>query len=762
MVGMRVIKKKAKQKAKQIAKQIISSTRPGLMALAVLLVWVPGIHGQELASRVVTLTMTAHALASAPTLDGDVLNDSVWRGLQPASGFWQVRPNAGQPSTQRTEVTIGYTADALYIGMVAYDDNPAGIIVADSRRDSSLNDTDSFQVIIDGLGSRQSGFIFGTNPAGIEYDGQVANEGTGGGFGGGGGTGGGFNLNWDTTWVVRSAIGAYGWSAEMEIPFRSLRYGGGDAQTWSINFQRNIRRNNEVAYWAPLDQQYNLNRISEAGFIQGIQVPQRRNLLITPYVLSQSERGGFLPNGTHHDEEVGFDLKYSVTSSLTLDATYNTDFAQVEVDDLQVNLDRFSLFFPEKRPFFLENAGQFAIGSPREAEMFFSRRIGVGAGGAQIPIDGGARLTGQIGEGTNVGLLRMRTESMSGVAEANNYSVARVSQDLPNRSAVGFMYVERDGDTPSPLLGNDNNKTYAIDGRWGIGNETLINAWAAQTDTPGLNGDDQAFGITASYSDEDWDVGGGYGEVQANFNPEVGFLSRRDYRKLNARWLRRIRPDDLWNLHEIRPHMNYQEYRDPDGYLETSFFHTDSHWEWENGWEIHTGVNLTREGIKTPFQIVSGVTVPVGSYNHEEAQLVFMTDQSDALSLNVQSRIGGFFGGDRMNLEPTVRYRIGEKFNTQLTWSYSDVELPTGDFTVNLARVRLTYSFTPSISLQTLVQYNERDDLIATNLRFSWLQSANSGLYLVYNEIDDSGLRAPPERAREFIIKYSYIFDWFN
>ena len=733
--------------------------RQGIIGIALMLAWAPGIQSQELNSRIVTPTMTANALANSPALDGDVLNDPVWRGLTPASGFWHVRPNAGQPASQRTEVFIGYTDDALYIGMVAYDDNPAGIIVSDSRRDSSLNDTDSFQVIIDGLGDRQNGFIFGTNPAGIEYDGQVTNEGSGGGFGGGGG---GFNLNWDTTWTVRTTIGDYGWSAEMEIPFRSLRYGSDAEQTWGINFQRNIRRNNEVAYWAPLDQQYNLNRVSEAGFVEGIQVPQRRTLLVTPYALSKSERGGVLTSGTQHDEEFGFDLKYSVTSSLTLDATYNTDFAQVEVDDLQVNLDRFSLFFPEKRPFFLENAGQFAVGNPREAEMFFSRRIGVGAGGTQIPIDGGARLTGRVGENTNIGLLRMRTESISGVAAANNFSVARISQDLPNRSSVGLMFVERDGDTPSAVLGNDYNRTYALDGRWGIGNETLITGWAAQTDTPGLDDDDRAFGISASYSDADWDFGGGYAEVQANFNPEVGFLSRRDYRKLNARWLRRIRPDDLWGLHEIRPHMFYQEYRDPDGFIESAQLHTDSHWEWQNGWEIHTGVNLTREGVKTPFQIVSGVTVPVGEYKHEEAQLVFQTDQSAPLSFNMRSHIGGFFGGDRVNLDPTVRYRIGEKFNSQLTWSYSDIELPTGDFTVNLARLRLTYSFTPSMSLQTLVQYNERDDLIATNIRFSWLQSANSGLYLVYNEVDDSGFGAPPERAREFIIKYSYIFDIFN
>ncbi|MFM1897008.1 MAG: hypothetical protein RLZZ385_2082 [Pseudomonadota bacterium] len=732
---------------------------------AMALVTMPSVMAQPVESQRVGPSIQAVALESRPLMDGIVNSDPTWRNAIPATGFTQVRPNAGQPATQRTEVYVGYTDTALYIGVMAYDDSPEGILVTDSRRDSSLNDTDSFQVIIDGLRDRQNGFIFGTNPAGVEYDAQVINEAASGGFGGGGGGGGGFNLNWDTTWEVRTAVGEFGWSAEMEIPFRSLRYGNEDVQTWGINFQRNIRRNNEVAYWAPLDIQYNLNRVSEAGTVQGVAVPRRRNLLVTPYALVKSERGGRNAAGTRQEEEFGFDLKYSVTSSLTLDATYNTDFAQVEVDDLQVNLDRFSLFFPEKRPFFLENAGQFAVGNPREAELFFSRRIGVGPGGAQIPIDGGARLSGRVGGNTNVGLLRMRTESLEGVASANDFSVARISQDLPNRSSVGFMFVERDGDGPARVVGEDDyNRTYGIDGRWGIGDETQITGWAAQTDTPGLSGDDQAFGMTATYSDINWDFSGGYAEVQKNFNPEVGFLSRRDYTKLNGRWMRRIRPNDLWGLHEIRPHMSYQEYKDPSGFVESSQMHTDSHWEFQNGYEIHTGWNRTREGVKTPFSIVSGVVVPAGEYEHDEAQLVFQTDQSAPLSLNLQSRIGGFFGGDRVNLDPTVRFRVGEKFNSQLSWTYNDVSLPVpnGDFKVNLARLRLTYSFTPRMSLQTLVQYNERDDVIATNIRFSWLQSANSGLYLVYNEVDESGFGAPQERAREFIIKYSYIFDVFN
>jgi hypothetical protein len=192
--------------------------------------------------------------------------------------------------------------------------------------------------------------------------------------------------------------------------------------------------------------------------------------------------------------------------------------------------------------------------------------------------------------------------------------------------------------------------------------------------------------------------------------------------------------------------------------------HVDNHWEFETGVEIHTGVNFTLEGVKEPFEIVEGVIVPADEYEHQEAQLVYQSNRGAPFYYELRSNIGGFFGGDRVNLEPTVRYRIGEKFSTELSWSYSDIDLPVagGDFEVNLARLRLSYSFTPRISIQALVQYNDRDDLVATNLRFSWIQSANAGLYLVYNEVDDSGLGAPNDRARQFILKYSRIIDLFN
>ncbi|MEQ8955763.1 MAG: DUF5916 domain-containing protein, partial [Gammaproteobacteria bacterium] len=315
-------------------------SRTPFSTLILVLLLAPAAAAQEITSRTVQPSTRAYELAITPSIDGRILDDEAWEGITPTSGFWQTRPDEGRPATQRTEVYMGYTDTALYIAVMAYDDNPEGIIVADSRRDSSLSETDSFQVIIDGLRDRQNGFVFGTNPAGIEYDAQVTNEGGGGGFGGRGGGTGGFNLNWDTTWEVAATIEDYGWSAEMEIPFSALRFGNQDVQTWGVNFQRNIRRNNEEAYWAPLGRQYNINRVSEAGTVEGIDVPSQRNLQFTPYALSLTEKGGELTD-SQSSEEYGFDMKWSLTPSLTLDATYNTDFAQVEVEEIQVNLDRF-------------------------------------------------------------------------------------------------------------------------------------------------------------------------------------------------------------------------------------------------------------------------------------------------------------------------------------------------------------------------------------------------------------------------------------
>jgi hypothetical protein len=704
--------------------------------------------------------MQAKRLQVAPAIDGDVSGDVAWNGPVPATGFWQTRPNNGFPATQRTEVFVGFTDTSLYIGVIAFDEEPTEIVMTDSRRDSSLDDTDAFLVVIDGLLDRQNGYVFGTSPSGIEYDGQVTAEGAGTGVGF---EGGGLNLNWDGNWSVATKTGDFGWSAEFEIPFRSLRFGASEVQDWGINFQRNIRRNSEIAYWAPVDRNRNLYRVSEAGTLRGVMPPPQRNLQFTPYVLGSAESGGEL-DGTVTDTEAGFDIKYLVTPSLTLDLTYNTDFAQVEADDQQINLDRFNLFYPEKRPFFLENAGQFAVGDDGEVEVFFSRRIGIGEDGDVIPVEGGARLSGKVGSSTNVGLLLMSTDGVEGIAPQNLYSVVRVNQELANRSSIGAMFVGRDGDgsylTPAS---DDENRSYAIDGRWGIGDNVIIDGWLAKTDTPGLDGKDHAFGIGADYSSTEWSSSLSYTEVREDFNPEVGFLRRSEYRKGRLFLMRRIRPEDLWGLLEIRPHASYDGYWKFDGFQESGKLHLDIHWEFNTGSEFHTAVNFTRAGVIDPFEIIDGVIIPADTYDHEELQLVYFTDQSQPVSFSLNMVAGGSFGGDRVLLGPSLNIRVGDTFRSEFWFDYNsfDLPVPNGEFTANLAGMRLSYSFTPKMALEALIQYNDVDEILGTNIRFSWLRSANSGLYLVYNEIDERGVGALPN-GREFIVKYSHIFDIFN
>ncbi|MGB5256744.1 MAG: DUF5916 domain-containing protein [Woeseiaceae bacterium] len=458
---------------------------------------------------------------------------------------------------------------------------------------------------------------------------------------------------------------------------------------------------------------------------------------------------------------MGFDIKYSITPSLTLDLTYNTDFAQVEADERQVNLDRFNLFFPEKRPFFLENAGQFSVGNGEEVEMFFSRRIGIGDDGDRIPVEGGARLSGKLGERTNLGFLYMATESVAGIAPGNQFAVARVSRELANRSALGAIFVNRDGDGSHLVTAADDyNRTYAIDGRWGIGDNLLLQSWVAKTDTPGRSGRDDAFSLSGDWSSADWSLGASYTEVGEDFNPEVGFLSRSDYRKVRLFALRRVRPDNLWGLLEIRPHASYTGYWKFDGFQETGFLHLDTHWEFRTGAEIHTGTNFTRAGVVEAFDIIDGVTVPADTYDHAEVALNYFGNESRPLNVSVRTVIGGQFGGDRVTISPGINYRSGEKFRAELSFNYNDFDLPVpgGEFTANLLRLRASYSFSPKMQLQLLSQYSETSDTLGTNLRFSWLRSGNSGLYLVYNEVDERGIGALPN-GREFILKYSHIFD---
>ena len=604
----------------------------------------------------------------------------------------------------------------------------------------------------------------------------MVNEGAGGsGMGRGGltrGAGGGFNLNWDGVWEVRTAVSDVGWSAEFAIPFRTIRFPPRREQTWGVNFQRNIRRRNELAYWSPLPLQFDLFRVSMAGQLSGIEAPAGlwRTAQLTPYVVGEAiRRHDVSPGDITAIGDAGGDFKYGVTSGLTLDLTYNTDFAQVEVDDQQINLDRFNLFFPEKRPFFLENAGAFAVGNsagavaqdPGQTELFFSRRIGIGLEGQAIPIIGGARLSGKVSDDITVGFLNMQTESVDGLMPANNFTVARLRHDLPNRSSIGGLFVQRQA--TGRLAGDgDHNRTYAVDGRWGFGQNGLISGFASKTETPGLRDQDHAYDLAVDYNTQTWRLRGSYMEMGNDFNPEVGFVRRQGFRKLDAGVFYTWRPEDFLKVQEMRPHVTFNRFWDiDDGFIETSLLHVDNFWEFNDSSIAITAWNVRKEGVTQAFTI-SGVPVLPGQYDWHEISLNYSSDRSAPVNAGFRLQKSGLFGGDFLSYGPSFGFRTGETLNVTLQWSRNDIDLPQGHVVTDLASTRIAYNFSPRVFAQGLLQYNTSADLWSVNLRFGWLQAANTGLFLVYNETDGLEDFTPTGSGRSLILKYSYLFDLLN
>jgi len=699
----------------------------------------------------------AHVLSTAPTLDGNVVDDPIWKAVPTIGKLIQIQPNYGQEISESTEVRFAYTATTLYVSAVCYDKSPEMLQVSDARRDASLSNTDAILFIIDTYKDGQNGFVFGTNSAAIEYDAQIDNEGVGN-FNNNrqqGGTIGGVNLNWDASWTVKTEVGDYGWSAEFAIPLKTIRFGSGP-QTWGLNVQRNISKTNEIAFWSQLPLNFDLNRVSMAGSLTSLDLQRQGNLKLIPYVLGQTTRDYNTQDKYEGNAEVGVDLKYSITPALTLDLTYNTDFAQVEVDDQQVNLDRFNLFFPEKRPFFLENAGQFSVGSPGEVDLFFSRRIGIGENGLQVPITGGARLSGKLNN-TNVGLLSMFTENVDGTSiNENNFTVARVNHEFKNtRSSLGGAFINRASLVELDGGGADFNRTYALDGQIGIGKKADISGFLATTNTDGNGVDNHAFQINGRYNWNGWRLGLGYMEVTEDFNPEVGFLARQGFKKIEGLIFYTDRKEEQSKWLEWRPHISYRGYWDFEGFQQSGFLHIDNHWVFKSLLEFHTGINFTTEGVAQPFQISTGVTVPSGTFNNSELQWVFLTNPNKELSYSMRSVIGGFFTGRRNAQSGTIKARIGTKFNSELGYSYNDIRLPEGDFIAEVYRMRLSYSFTPRLFVQTLIQYNSTRDLWLTNARLGWIEQANTGLFLVFNEANEDGLI----QNRAFTVKYSKLLD---
>ncbi|MEX2584646.1 MAG: DUF5916 domain-containing protein [Gemmatimonadota bacterium] len=692
----------------------------------------------------------------------------LWDLAVPAGDFVQTEPVEGARASERTEVRVLYDADAIYIGAWLYDTEPDRIVAGERRRDANLSQSDGFRVILDTYRDLQNGFVFGTNPGGIEYDGQLVNEGQGGGGGGGGrrqqgGAGGGLNVNWDGSWTVDTSRDNQGWYAYFRIPFSTLRYGADAEQEWGINFSRNIGRKNEDVYWSPVPRQYNLYRLSYAGVLHDLQVPAQRVVTFTPYALGSAQRLPAVHEGVRYPYEFGADAKIGVTQGLTLDLTYNTDFAQVEVDEQQVDLTRFSLFFPEKRPFFLENAGLFAVGNNQAAELFFSRRIGISRGGTQVPIDGGLRLSGRAGN-TDVGLLHIRTAGLESVQGANAYSVVRVARELPNRSQIGGILTDR-----SALNGpRDYGRTYGVDGRLGIGEAWTFTGVAGATEqSDGPSESRETVMLSGEYRTADWRLASSYNRVGANFDPQVGFLRRSDFWSGSATVFNYYRTPQISWLRELRPHASYDVSYSLDGFKETERVHLDSHIAWENGAMFSPATDYIFDGLSSEFTISPGVTVQPGNYAGWQFMPRFNTSTQAPLVFRTGGDIGSFLSGTLKSGFATLEFRRGATLAGQVQFEHNQVDLAEGSFDASLARVRIGYSFSPNLFLQSLVQYSNQTDVWSGNLRLGWLDTAGTGLFIVYNERQATeGILRPNQGTffqdpleRTLLIKFTRQFD---
>ena len=719
-------------------------------------------------------TLQAHRVEKPPRLDG-LVDEPLWKLIKPATGFIQRNPEEGEPSTENTEVRISFDDENLYVGIICFDSQPEEIVINQNRRDGLKNDSDYVIVLLDTFHDGQNAFVFGTTPTGIEHDAQVSKAGqTRGGGGGPSRAGGGgaqrggssaLSLNWDGVWTVKSQITKRGWESEMAIPFRTLRYRPGTDQSWGLNIARNLRRRNEISHWSPVSRAFRFIQVDLAGTLDGLEIKSHRSLKLLPYVLGGFSQNYTLPKDpSRFERNVGLDLKYSLTPSLTLDGTVNTDFAQVEVDEEQVNLTRFDLFFPEKRPFFLENSGFFEFGTPQEVEIFFSRRIGIDQYQHQVPIDGGARLSGKAGP-YQMGLLNMQTRKVDDVVPANNYSVARFSRELPNRSSIGVIGINRN--STSTLANNRSyNRTFGADANIGLGRFANWFNYAAFTQTPGLKGGDHAYSSLLEYDDSIHEFRLGYIEVGKNFNPEVGFVPRVGYRKTNYFYRYHHYPSNSL-IRSYEPHASRKAwYSLENNDIESDFqhYHVDS--KWQNGSRLGVAWNRNFERLDEPLEVVPGVNIPVGRYAYDEIIANYRTDPSAPIFLSGTAAAGGFYDGKIRSFNLNGGYRYSHNLSWTVSYLRNMVMLPVENFNVDLVGLRFNWSFTPKSFLQTFSQYNSVSQTLGHNIRLGVLSSASTGLYVVYNTSNSTTPLLGSHRlvrrtlTRALFVKFNYLFDY--
>ncbi len=679
-------------------------------------------------NRALRPSIRARLTATPIDVDG-ILDEPGWQLADSTTGFTLNLPRVGYPASERTVVRILYDDERLYIGATMYDSEPDRLTISGLEQDFQTHNSDLFGLSIDTYWDKQNAFLFAVNPAGAIFDAQVFNDSRY------------TNRAWEGVIYAKTSVHDYGWTAEIAIPFTTLRFNQvGHEQTWGMNFLRRVRRKNEDAYWAPIDRQYRVHKMSQAGTLTGLQeLRQGRNLTIKPYVSAARQVGGLRIDDYGNDFKGGFDIKYGVTPRITLDLTAFTDFSQVEVDQEQVNLTRFPLFFPEKRDFFMENDGIFTFAdvternyrtgsSPRDFTLFHSRRIGLSPDRRPVPIVVGARLTGRT-SGFEFGVLNAQTRESFGIPP-ENFAVARVRRSIFDGSDIGLMFINRQvtgSDAPEAF-----NRSYGVDADFRLLGHMVVNSYFAATDETNRLGDNKAGRLQVAWRDPVWDASAFVKQVGAAFNPGVGFVRRRGMRQAFATVGAHPQPG-IRQIIEVNPYIDLNlisnlhwslETRSVTGGLGTTFI---------DGSILTFEYHNNLERLAEP-ETIAGVELKPGEYGFADAALSYVSSGARWLAGVVRLARGGFYDGDITSVGGTAVLRPDYHISFDFSVEHNDLTLADSSLTADLFSARIRYAYSTDFFASAFVQYNNSANEIITNLRLNLIHAPLSDVFLVYSE----------------------------
>ena len=684
-----------------------------------------------------------------PRMDG-TLDDPLWQLAKPISDFRQKEPYEGEPATEKTEVRILYTRHAVYFGIQCFDSEPSKIIATELRRDVSQGFDDHFEILIDSNFNRRGGYVFEINPLGTQSDGLIVEEQEGS-------QDTEFDTGWDGVWVSEARIGETGWTATIEIPFTTLNFTKSKDVVWGLNFKRFIRRKNEEDLWAAYRRTFGITKVSESGELSGItEIGSGRLFIVKPYGLVQYDK--VTGQNPKFPLTGGVDIKYGIRSNLVLNLTGNTDFSATEVDQEHVNLTPFPIYVPEKRQFFLENAGVFSFPLGDQDQLFFSRQIGIDSvTGQQVPINGGARLTGTVGR-TEFGVMDVNTRS-SGPNPYANYAVARLKESLWGGSYIGVMGIDKQsGDIQDSF-----NQTGGVDTRLVFFKDWIVDGHLAGTQSPGYPSGNSDVGGSLRYR-SNWLEGiFERRKIGPNFNPEVGFVQLTNANETYGDLTFKIRPE-VRGIREMQFEGFILHAPTTQDEVQTQ--------EWQNTFraEFHSGaytdndiVDVFTQTITTPLHIYKDVFIPVGLYHFTRHQLTYGSAQNRRFTYNFFERFGGYYGGTLNEFRVRVNYRPTAKFSISAsdTWDRFRLPLPSGNFSIVLASLQGNYSFNRFLTFTSVIQLNTSNtQAVSANLRLRYNYRPDSDLYVIFNEGTQFTSIAPanPPQVREtkFAVKWTY------